>query len=323
MINERDMVYSWLDGDNIDTKHLYRTCRLLTKFFYEKYEYNRIRIRESIFDWANSNNIFIDFDLNDCIDSTLDYEYTPLKDEKNPIYVSEYDIASIIDRFDNKNIRLIAFGMLLYAKQFGVDGEFILPITAFGDWIGISGSNIVARYLEPLQNYEYIEKVETTPIKWRSFSKSRKIRKHSSKFRMLISIENVGFYKITDNNINKAFNELFRYSDGEFRRKIQVDKDRVSEKVIYEWFEKNYKLILGEDCCLFKVSNKESLIPDFMIVKNGELYPVECKVGAFNYRALSQLEGYLNYYRCNKGIAIGNKLKAPLDENIKFVQHPY
>lgn len=322
MINERDMVYDWLDGDNIDTTYLYRICRLLTKFFYEKYEDDRAKIRNSIFDWACNNKIFIDFDLNNCIDSTLDYNYTPLKDEKNPVYVSEYDVESIIERFDNKNIRLIAFGFLLYAKQFGTNGEFVLPITAFGNWIGISASNIATRYLKQLQDYEYVEKVNGKPPKWNELS-DKKIRHYGTKYRMLVSVENVGFYKINDNNINKAFNELFRYSDGATKRRLEENVGRVSEKTVYEWFLENYKSILGNDCCLFNVSNKESLIPDFMVVKDGILYPVECKVGAFNYRALSQLEGYLNYYKCKNGIAIGNDLKEKIDENIKFIKHPY
>lgn len=322
MINERESVCSWLDGDNIDTKYLYRICRLLSKFFYEKYGDNRKEIRNKIFDWANRNKIFIDFDLNDCIDSTLDYNYVPLKDEKNPIYVSEYDVSSIIDRFDNKNIRLVAFGMLLYAKQFGTNGEFILPITAFGNWVGISGSNIISRYLKPLIDYGYIERTENKVFKWNTLSKE-KVRHHSSKFKILVDVENTGFYKITNNNINKAFNELFKYSDGESRRKIKKESDRISEKTIYEWFEKNYKSIFGDNCCLFNVSPKTSVVPDCMIVKNGVIYPVRCKVGSFNYRALNQLEEYMSFYKCSDGIAIGNKLNVKIDKNIRFIQHPY
>lgn len=71
-----------------------------------------------------------------------------------------------------------------------------------------------------------------------------------------------------------------------------------------------------------KVINKKSNfkhVPDIWIDLNQKIVPVEVKLNDFNDKAKEQLIRYINFYDCDTGIAIGNKLTTNLPANINFI----
>ena len=98
-----------------------------------------------------------------------------------------------------------------------------------------------------------------------------------------------------------------------------------TEKDVYEWFRDNFQTVLGKEYQI--VSKKESPKcskhqPDMWVInKDGEMIPIECKLKDFNKRSLKQLERYMEYFETKHGIAVGSELKCELPENIKFIKH--
>ena len=93
---------------------------------------------------------------------------------------------------------------------------------------------------------------------------------------------------------------------------------RLSEKDVCSWFRKNIKSVLGTDYKLLIRENDPKHVPDFWVENNNESIPVEIKLHSFDPRHLKQLQRYMTFYDCKKGIAIANKLNCALPENIEF-----
>jgi hypothetical protein len=73
---------------------------------------------------------------------------------------------------------------------------------------------------------------------------------------------------------------------------------------------------------LFKTTNRNGSNrnrPDIWFLLNGEMVPCEVKKNSFDKKAVEQLRRYMNYYGCQKGIAIASVLKHPLDEGMVFI----
>lgn len=203
MINETLIVKRYLEGKDIDADLTYRSCFLLTKWYRENGVENKFEIRKRIFHWASDNGIYININVNDCIDKAIKNERRLTSD--NPIRISKADIQEIKDRFDNRNTRLVALGMLCYAKQFAnQNSEFSLPIIAFSKWIGIAYNHLSSRYIPELIDYEYVSKKEQPTFSWRGVTKSR-----SPVFKIKVPIVNEGEWVIENNDIRKLFNDIF------------------------------------------------------------------------------------------------------------------
>lgn len=205
MINETLLVKQYLNGENINEGIMYRICYLLSKWYKENGVNSKLEIRNNIFNWAKENNVYIKINLNDCIDRATKNKRRLTGD--NPIRVSNKDVEEITRRFDNKNVRLIALGVLCYAKQFAdQNNEFELPVTAFGDWVGISYTHIASRYMQELIDYDFIEKKTFSPSMWRGSVKSK-----SPIVKIKVPIINDGEYQIVNNDIRKLYHNIFKY----------------------------------------------------------------------------------------------------------------
>ena len=203
MINETILVQKYLNGEEIDTDILYRICFLLAKWFKENGCESKLCIRENIFAWANKYGVYIDINLNDCIDSAV--KNTRRLTGDNPIKISKADIHEITRRFDRRNTRLIALGILCYAKQFAdQNNEFMLPMQAFGKWIGIQYNHVSERYMQELIDYDYVVKKTAAVLSWRGFTKQK-----SPTFKIKVPIRNEGEWEIHENDIRKLYFEIF------------------------------------------------------------------------------------------------------------------
>ncbi|KYG89036.1 hypothetical protein A0U40_13495 [[Bacillus] sp. KCTC 13219] len=91
------------------------------------------------------------------------------------------------------------------------------------------------------------------------------------------------------------------------------------EKAAYRWFENNLKTLFGAGYSIVKRKNDAKHKPDFWLSKDDEYIPVEVKLHAFNEKALKQLVRYMNFYKCESGVAVGKTLDCDLPKNIKFI----
>lgn len=203
MINETLIVKQYLDGKNINKRIIYRICFLLSKWYKENGVENKADIRKLILQWAKQNSIHIEININDCIDRAVENKRRLTTD--NEIRISTSDVEEIKSRFDNKNVRLIALGILCYAKQFAdINNEFDLHVYAFSDWLGIDPSNLINRYINEIVDYGYITKTASSTSSWRGVAKSK-----SPKYKINVPVSNVGEAIIQKNDIRKLYQELF------------------------------------------------------------------------------------------------------------------
>ena len=204
MINELQEVEAYLKGDNIK-KHecTFRMCFLLAKY-YNLQGMEPIDIRQNIFGWANAHGIYIKHNVNDIIRMAME-DVAPLHSED--VYVNEEDIYEITRRFDTKNTRMCALGMLLYAKAYSdEEGKFTFNQADFAKWVGIQQPH-VSEHFEELEAFKYIEKIYASGDQ--TFAWNGRIIGKKIKYRLKVPHENVGEYKIVNNNLQELYHKIF------------------------------------------------------------------------------------------------------------------
>ncbi len=92
------------------------------------------------------------------------------------------------------------------------------------------------------------------------------------------------------------------------------------ESRVYQWFLANYKRVLGGDYEIVKRKNDPHHIPDFWLKHNDHYIPVECKATDFTAKGLRQLQRYMDVYGADAGVAVAERLKCDLPNNIMFVR---
>lgn len=204
MINEVLEVQNYLAGKNISKKCLYRICYMLVKWFKQKGMSN-IEIRDAIFAWGKKYGVYIAYNLNSII-------YQALSDKhrlrgKTEIRVSDADIEEIKKRFDSQNCRKLALAILCLAKA-SADSEnkMLVSVTALSNWVGIAASNISARCIPELIDFEYISKVENDN---KTYSWNKNVKSKSLNLIIHVPIENLGQYILNDNNISELYSTVF------------------------------------------------------------------------------------------------------------------
>lgn len=93
------------------------------------------------------------------------------------------------------------------------------------------------------------------------------------------------------------------------------------ETDIHDWFKAHYKEHLGNDYEIIKRKNNPKHIPDFWLLKEDAYTPVEIKLNSFDSRHLKQLQRYMDFYKCQNGIAVAASLNCELPANVMFI--PY
>lgn len=95
----------------------------------------------------------------------------------------------------------------------------------------------------------------------------------------------------------------------------------ISERDVQNWFKENVKTLLGNNYSLVELKNSPKHIPDAWLKHGIEYIPVEIKLNGFTKKSLTQLERYMDFFHCQKGIAVGKALNCILPKTVKFI--PY
>ena len=209
MINEYLEVQQYLKGEGVNKECLQRICFLIA-CWYKELGYNKLQIREAIFEWANRYHYFLDFSVNTII---YRVEENNAKLRRNSdIYINDDDIARIKARFDTKNVRMVALAILCYSKAFAdKDGNFNLSTVSLGNWVGFSRTNISSYYLKELIDFSYVEKVNYK--KKKTYTWNKKTVARSLVLKLKVPTVNEGKYKIKDNDIRALYDEVFGTSE--------------------------------------------------------------------------------------------------------------
>ena len=201
MINERLEAETYLRGENINKRCVYRMCYLIAKYYLEQ-GMDALEAREKIFEWLNKNNIYISSSLSGIVYRASVYG-VKLRGE-TPVYISEKDVEEIRRRFDTKNTRMLALALLCYGKVAAdKSGECAFSALAMSNWIGIDNSSMLKRYMPQMYTFSYVEKVKPK-YKW---DKDQKDKMTHIKFD--IPLENEGIYELNGNNITELFSKIF------------------------------------------------------------------------------------------------------------------
>lgn len=201
IINERQEVREYLDGIGLHRDIEYRICFLLAKWFYECGDTTVVKIRNHLKKWAKDNDFYFTVAMNPIAARVIENDMHLLEPE---VHISNDDIAIIKECFDTYNEQIVALAVLCYAKAYAdEDGTFKLSQRLLGHWIGMN-KKTVHKYLQNLENMEYITLCETGEINsW--YHKTVVSQMNSYKFN--VPVMNEGEFSLDDNNI-KAFYEL-------------------------------------------------------------------------------------------------------------------
>lgn len=176
--------------------------------WYAEEGYSFREIRDAVFKWAKESGNYLVCDVNSIVDSAI-----KCKDRLTDtvvVKVSETDVNRIVKRFDGKNIRLVALGLLCYAKVHAdSNGEFDLSLRPFSDWIGKDRGTIMRRWLPEIEALEYAERKNgVRKFNWRN-KKSSRVGRAPTRMHMLVPIRNTGQYILNGNDIRGLYNEIF------------------------------------------------------------------------------------------------------------------
>ena len=204
IINERVEVQQYLQGKNLHRDIEYRICLLLAKWYYEQGYTTVEGIREQLKNWAKENRFYFEVAMNPVAARVIDDKMKLQGDYT--VYISDNDINEIKERFDNYYERLVALGVLAYAKVYAdKNGEFKLSHSGVSRWLGIN-LQTVTKYIDMLERLKYIKKVKTGTTKsW--YQKTVAVQ--LNRYRILVPYENTGTHALANNNIAAAYDEIF------------------------------------------------------------------------------------------------------------------
>lgn len=170
---------------------------------------NNLEIRQSIFEWGNSNKLFFPFSIN-----TIIYQATADNAKLRgdiPIFINQSDIDAINMRFDKKNCKYLALAILCFAKATAnSDGEVTVSTAGFGHWLGIRQQNISNRYLPELCDFDYIEKIDDEEIYF-SWDKTKPLSKNR-RYKVKVNLTNnsdAAIDKLENNDIASLCKRVF------------------------------------------------------------------------------------------------------------------
>lgn len=207
LINEILEIKEWLNGENINTRCMYRTCYMLTKWYKEQ-GLSYTEIRDKIFAWGKENNVYIDFNLSSVVHRALE-DYVPLRGDQTVIHINEDDVLEIKRKFDRKPYRKTALGILCYAKAVADEyNEFDISVLAFSYWLKTNIGNMSARYIKGLVADGYVKKINKDKLfPWDK--KTEPPKSKSLRMEILVPIENNGDYILVGNDIDRLYSDIF------------------------------------------------------------------------------------------------------------------
>lgn len=206
MINQILEAEGYLRGDGVSSNNLYRACYMIARLLRQQGKSN-IEIRNSIFDWANNNGLYIEFNLNKMLYHAANNS-RPLRG-KCEVRISREDIQQIDRHFDSRVTKRVALAMLCYAKATAdKNGDMQISSNALGTWVGISPANLRGKYLKELCDFEYVLNVtkDHERKKWRNGGAAVQT---SNWYRINVPYENTGEWVLDGNDINGLFKSVY------------------------------------------------------------------------------------------------------------------
>lgn len=173
--------------------------------WYKQQGLSNVEIREKIFEWGKTYNIYIKYNVNSIIYQALEDKHR-LRGDEAVVRISQSDIDEITRRFDSVPCRKTALGILCYAKVTADrDNEFNISALALSNWLNLNSGHMSGRYLKELLDFEYIEKVNNLS----TFSWDKNVKSTSLRLKLLVPIENKGEYILEENNVDKLYSDVF------------------------------------------------------------------------------------------------------------------
>lgn len=204
IIDELIEVKDYINGKKINKRCLYRTCVLIARYFANQ-GLDFMSIQKNMFSWGKNNNVYIPFNVNRIIKKELS---NPQKLKTGiKVFVSNNDIEEINNRFQTKNSRIAALGILCYSKVFAdEDGFMNLSLSSLSNWIGVNYYNMSSRYIPELITCGYIDKDHSSSD---VFSWDSKIRSKNLRIHINVPHKNVGEFELKDDDIINLYKEIF------------------------------------------------------------------------------------------------------------------
>ena len=162
-------------------------------------------IQKNIFNWGKNYNVYIPFNINRIIKKEIS---NPQKLRTGiKVFISKEDVEEIKKRFNTKNARISALGILCCSKVFAdEDGFMNISLSSLSNWINVNYYNMSSRYIPELITCGYIYKDQTSNevFSWGSNIRSKNLRIHIN-----VSHENLGEFELKDNNIINLYESIF------------------------------------------------------------------------------------------------------------------
>ena len=200
IINERVEVQQYLQGKNLHRDIEYRICLLLAKWYYEQGYRTEPEIRAQLKSWAQNNNFYFEVPMKVIASRVIDDKMQLTGD--TVVSVSASDIDIILDRFDTYYERVVALGVLCYAKVYADNkGEFKISQSALCHWLQLD-KKTARKYMAMLETYGYVKKVGKVETKsWYDTM----VVSNVGKYRILVPYKNLGEFEMSDNNIDDLY----------------------------------------------------------------------------------------------------------------------
>lgn len=204
MINEKIDAERYLQGEGLYRDVEYRICYLLSKLFYEQGNTTVPQIRDKLKQWAQDNDFYLKVSMNSVAERVINGD--AMLQGQTPVYISTSDVATIKDKFDTYEERLVALAVLCYAKAYAdYNGRFTLSASALSHWLTFQSKHL-RKYLNRLIDLEYIKLVSKGDIN--SWYKNTVVVTIDT-YKMIVPFDNVGEFELVDNNIEQLYEDAF------------------------------------------------------------------------------------------------------------------
>lgn len=204
MINEKVDAEMYLRGENLYRDIEYRICILLSKLFYSRGLKAALEIREALKCWAKENNFYLTVSMNSVVERVIK-ENMQLQGQK-PVRINKGDVATIKDKFDTYEERLVALAVLCYAKVYAdSDGQFTLSLSALSHWLTFQ-PKYLRKYIRRLIDMGYIELVSKGDVS--SWYKTTVVVAMDT-YVIKVPYKNIGSISMIDNDIEQLYEDAF------------------------------------------------------------------------------------------------------------------
>lgn len=192
MIDEFAEVLEYLNGKRPTKKTEYRCIYLLARYCAEL-ELDEQTATRLILHWGRHE---VGYEFSIRVSHVVFYALAkPLPIRRGEkVMICQGELLDIKDRFRKPKMRLLALGLLAYAKAMADDnGVFDISIVGLNDWLGLNLSS-TNRWLKVMEEEGFIERI---PVRKRA----KRMRTPITKMRMLMPYQLCGMYEISENDV--------------------------------------------------------------------------------------------------------------------------